>query len=254
MGANTSVKCYLTKTYRRHLVGKITGKIEVNGKIYENTVNIVFKFDTVKGCATGTFAKIEQLKLTDSALGTYTVSAAVVSGGAGTTDWIKFQGKWENDTGSSKTIEKIELGISGMAIVYCEKTGLSDVVPDGEGIKYDWTITFGYSSGPLADAYRYAWAKMVGDGAFLVGNKVDFEDTGAASHLETATLKGGGTGGEDYHIWGAQYIATGAITIDKIQYLYDSGSAETDYVNADIVNKVMGDTDKLDTYITIQHI
>lgn len=253
MGAKTSVRCYLTKTYKQHLVGKITGKIEVNGKTYENAVKVLFINESVKGCATGTFPKIEKMKLTDTIAGTYIVNAVVISGGAGATDWVKFQSKWTNGEGSSKTIEKIELGDVSMN-VYCDKIGLADVVPGGEGIKYDWTITFGYSSGPLADAYRYAWAEMVGSGSFLVGNKIDFEESGPVSHLETASLDAGGTGAEDYHEWKAQHTAAGSITIDKIQYLYDSGTAETDYVDDDIVDKGMVVTDKLDAFVKIQHI
>lgn len=253
MGGRASIRCYLTKNIKRKAVGKITGRLEVNGKVYENTVGDAFRFETAEGCAQGAMNPIGKLQLTDSLAGTYVVNVNLVSGGTGSTDWAKFQGKWINETGSSKTIEKIVL-MSSTQTPFCEKTGLSDVVPDNEGISYDWTITFSYVSGPLTDAYRYGFAEMIATGSFLVGNKIDFENTGQVSHLETAVLKSGGHGETNAHLWSATYIHAGvSITIDKIQYLYDSGTAETDYVDGDIVNKTLDDEDKLDAFVSIVH-
>ena len=91
-------------------------------------------------------------------------------------------------------------------------------------------------------------------GLFEIPAKINFEDSGAGNHNETASLEDGGTGAEAYHQWTATYTATGSIVIDIIE-LWTAPGAEGGkvYTQDDITDKSLENTETLQAHVKITH-
>lgn len=220
-----------------------------------NDVTTAFKNKSAQGAAGGTFSPFTggKVKLTCSDVSTYDCPVTKLAGGTGAEDYVKYRFTWQNTSGNPKTINTAEFYDVTEVTIYCQKTGLSVVVPDQNTVAGEWTITVTYSSGGVKDLYRNRLAGMLHSGSFLVPNKINFIDTIPANHFVTASLEEGGTGAENYHQWTATYVATGAITIDILALGYLTEAPMDDYTQDDIVDKSLDTSEELIGRVRITH-
>lgn len=256
------VKVWCDIGLARECVIKIIGEVKAfdkNGKLLwvkPNTATTTFKNKTAQGCATGTFLAVDTARLNFSDASDAVVTPTKTAGGDGSVDYVTYEVSWTNP-GASKTVNSLDIGYDlngGGEAIYCQQTGLTDVIAGGATRKYSWTITFTYTSGGVAESYRQAAAKMVDTGAFDIPDTIHFvKDPGPTYYDETATLEDGGTGSENYHQWTATYVHSGAsVVIDIIKLLYDVPGGLLHTLD-DITNKTLADTETITCHIKITH-
>jgi len=237
---------------------KLTGhlKLFLNGRVVfdgENTILDALKFQSAKGAATGTFVAFTggKVKLIDSGTAEYDCDTTLIAGGTGAEDYVKYRFTWQNTEGEEKTINTAEFRSLAGTHLYCNKTGLTQVVPNQYTVAGEWTITATFGSGGVADLYRCSLALMFHNGQFWAPEKINFIDTVPADHIVTASLEDGGTGAENYHQWTATYVATGAITIDILELR--CSEPINIYTRDDIVDKSLDTDEELIGRVRIIH-
>lgn len=248
----------------RPLVGevKLMGLLKIfkNGKLEQvkNTWLTAGKNKTAQGAAVGTFLAFNKMEFFEAGpISLHVANITKIAGGTGAEDYVTFQANYPNSSGGTKTITQINFGYDlggGGEAIYCQVTGLSVPVLDGETIRYQWVLTMAYSSGGVTSTYRNLLARMLYIGTMPVPLMIDFQDTGAGSNGESASLEEGGTGAEAYHQWVATYTAPGGgKIIDIIILNKTSCTPGNEYVEEDITDKTLSEGDTLTAHIKITH-
>lgn len=250
---------------RRDGHGVFTGELSIfrlsDDKLLKrvrNTIQTKWLQETCKGAATGSFNAIDKMEFFESGPASLGVeSTSKIAGGTGAEDYTTWEATWTNMSGVEKTVTQLELGYDlggGSEMLYSQITGLSEVVPNTDGLKVQWKIVFAAhptTPGDITDKYRYEIMKMANAGTFSIPAKFIFDSTEPASYPVTASLEAGGDGTEVYHQWTGTHTATSAHTVDIIKL---SETTMTDiYTTSDIVNKPLDPSESYEFHLKITH-
>jgi len=237
---------------------KIVGhlKLFVNGKKVLDELNDVttdFKNKSAYGAAVGTFSPFTggMVNLICSDVSEYECAVTLAAGGTGAEDYVKYTFSWQNTSGGTKTINTAQFYDDAEALIYCQKTGLTQVVPDQQTVAGEWTITATFDSGGVTDLYRWLLAKMFNTGSFIVPGYINFQDDEENDNPEAAALEAGGTGAENYHQFVATFVASAPVTIDILQERH--GGEGSEYTEDDIVDKALDTSEELIGRVRITH-
>jgi hypothetical protein len=240
--------------------GKFKGELSLfrlsDGKLLkrfeENTIQTALLNKSAKGAATGSFLEVlNKMEFWESGPVTLAIeNTTKIAGGTGAEDYITFEATYSNSSGSSKTVDALDLGydLGGAGdTVHASKASVNEVVADGDGLKVQWKITFAYDSGDLTSEYRYLLIEMLNSSTFLKPLNMNFIGGDSA----VASLEAGGTGAEAYHQWTAIYTATGNVTITSIE-LRTTPTGEK-YTDSDITDKTLSNGESLEGHVKITH-
>lgn len=251
---------------RRDGHGVFTGELSIfrlsDDKLLKrvrNTIQTKWLQETCKGAATGSFNAIDKMEFFESGPASLGVeSTSKIAGGTGAEDYTTWEATWTNMSGVEKTVTQLELGHdltgAGTTYLYSQITGLSEVVPNTDGLKVQWKLTFSAhptTPGDITDKYRYDIVQMLDTGTFAVPAKMNFRDTLLASHIETASLEDGGDGTEVYHQWQALHTAASAYTINIVE-LGETTMADI-YTSSDITDKPLDPSESYEFHMKITH-